>query len=149
VLVASAGTFQAIFRCRDIFRPITSFFLRLQRTDCLGAKANLIYRLCPAFRPQFLFSEDKRLVPFRTGNFDFYLQWKNLLNKTELGFQVVTAASMKMAVLWVVAPCSLVGVHGCFRGAWCLHHQGDDRAISTADINYRESHVMLAYAYGE
>jgi hypothetical protein len=36
-------------------------------------------------------------------------------------FQVLTAASMKMAVFWVVAPCSLVEVYWRFRGACCLH----------------------------
>jgi hypothetical protein len=41
-------------------------------------------------------------------------------------FQVLTAASMKMAVYRVVAPCSLVEVYRRFRGACCLHHQGDD-----------------------
>jgi hypothetical protein len=35
-------------------------------------------------------------------------------------FQVLRAASMKMA------PCSLVEVYRHFRGACCLHHQGDD-----------------------
>jgi hypothetical protein len=35
-------------------------------------------------------------------------------------------ASMKMAVFWVVAPCSLVEVNQCFRGGCCLYHQGDD-----------------------
>jgi hypothetical protein len=29
-----------------------------------------------------------------------------------------------MAVLWVVAPCSLVEVYQRFRGPCCLHHQG-------------------------
>jgi hypothetical protein len=40
-------------------------------------------------------------------------------------FQVLTAASMRMAVFWAVAPCSLVEVYRPFRGACCLHHQGD------------------------
>jgi hypothetical protein len=40
-------------------------------------------------------------------------------------FQVLKAANMKMAVLWVVAPCSLVEVYRRFRGACCLYHQGD------------------------
>jgi hypothetical protein len=31
-----------------------------------------------------------------------------------------------MAVFWVVAPCSLVEVYRRFRGAYCLHHQGDE-----------------------
>jgi hypothetical protein len=38
-------------------------------------------------------------------------------------FQVLTAASTKMAVFWVVAPCSLVEVYRRFSGAWCLHYQ--------------------------
>jgi hypothetical protein len=35
------------------------------------------------------------------------------------------AVSMKVAVLWVVVPCSLVEVYHHFRGACCHHHQGD------------------------
>jgi hypothetical protein len=31
--------------------------------------------------------------------------------------------STKMAVFWVVAPCSLVEVYRRFRGPCCLHHQ--------------------------
>jgi hypothetical protein len=31
----------------------------------------------------------------------------------------------KMAVFWVVAPCSLVELYQRFRGPCCLHHQGD------------------------
>jgi hypothetical protein len=43
-----------------------------------------------------------------------------------VGFEVLTAVSMKFAVFWVVAPCSLVEVYQCFRGPCCLHHQGDE-----------------------
>jgi hypothetical protein len=32
---------------------------------------------------------------------------------------------MKMTVFWDVVPCSLVEIHRCFRGAYCLHHQND------------------------
>jgi hypothetical protein len=39
-------------------------------------------------------------------------------------FQVLTEASMKMVVFWVVAPCCLVEVYRRFRGACCFHHQG-------------------------
>jgi hypothetical protein len=39
-------------------------------------------------------------------------------------FRVFTAASMKIAVFLVVAPCSLVEVYRRFRGACCLHHEG-------------------------
>jgi hypothetical protein len=44
-------------------------------------------------------------------------------------FEVLKAASMKMAVFWVVALCSLVEVYWRFRGARCLHHQGDEDAL--------------------
>jgi hypothetical protein len=40
-----------------------------------------------------------------------------------VGFEVLTAVSMKMAVFWVVAPCSLVEVYQRFRSPCCLHHQ--------------------------
>jgi hypothetical protein len=35
------------------------------------------------------------------------------------------AVSTKVAVFWIVAPCSLVDVYERFRGPCCLHHQGD------------------------
>jgi hypothetical protein len=34
-----------------------------------------------------------------------------------------TAVSVKMAVFWVAAPCSLIEVYQRFRGPCCLHHQ--------------------------
>jgi hypothetical protein len=40
------------------------------------------------------------------------------------------AASIKMAVSWVVVPCSLVEVYQRFRGASCLHHQGNQASTS-------------------
>jgi hypothetical protein len=36
-----------------------------------------------------------------------------------------TGQRKKMAVFWVVAPCSVVEVYRRFRGRCCLHHQGD------------------------
>jgi hypothetical protein len=45
-------------------------------------------------------------------------------NTNHVGFEVLTAASVKMAVFRVVAPCSLLDVYRRFRGACCLHHQG-------------------------
>jgi hypothetical protein len=38
-------------------------------------------------------------------------------------FEVLTAVSTKMAVFWVVAPCSLVEIYHRFRGPCCVHHQ--------------------------
>jgi hypothetical protein len=39
------------------------------------------------------------------------------------GFEVLTAVNTKMAVFWVVVPCSLVEVYQRLRGPCCLHHQ--------------------------
>jgi hypothetical protein len=46
-----------------------------------------------------------------------------LLGTSLVGFEVLTAVSTKMAVFWVVAPCSLVEVYQRFRGLCCLQHQ--------------------------
>jgi hypothetical protein len=40
-------------------------------------------------------------------------------------FHVLTAESMKIRAFWDTAPCSL-GVDRRFRGAYCLHHQGEE-----------------------
>jgi hypothetical protein len=39
-------------------------------------------------------------------------------------FQLLTTASIKVTVFWDAAPCGLV-VYRRFRGAYCLHHQGE------------------------
>jgi hypothetical protein len=39
-------------------------------------------------------------------------------------FQVLTAASVKITVIWDFVSCSLVEVDRRFRGAYCLHHHG-------------------------
>jgi hypothetical protein len=39
-------------------------------------------------------------------------------------FQILSS-SMKMVVFWDVAPCGLVELDWCFRGGYCLCHQGD------------------------
>jgi hypothetical protein len=46
--------------------------------------------------------------------------WK--LHSLWVGFEVLTAVSMKIAVFWVVAPCSRVEVFQSFRGACWRHH---------------------------
>jgi hypothetical protein len=48
-------------------------------------------------------------------------------SKRKVTLEVLTAASMKIAVFWVVAPCSLVEVYRRFTGACCIHHQGDHK----------------------
>jgi hypothetical protein len=58
-----------------------------------------------------------------------YIIYKLVLNG-RMKFQLLTAASMKITVFWDVAPYSLVEVYRRFKGAYCLHHQGD-RPVST------------------
>jgi hypothetical protein len=60
--------------------------------------------------------------------------------KLYVKFDVLTAASTKMAVFWVVALCSPVAVYRRFRGACCLHHQGDYKPPS---CHSSFSHVTL------
>jgi hypothetical protein len=38
-------------------------------------------------------------------------------------------------VFWVVAPCSLVEVNQHFKGAFCLHHQGDHPHVEAASTS--------------
>jgi hypothetical protein len=44
-----------------------------------------------------------------------------------VGFQVLTAVITKMAVFWVVAPCSLVEVYQRFRGPWDRPDDGSSK----------------------
>jgi hypothetical protein len=37
---------------------------------------------------------------------------------------------MKMTVFWDIALCSVVDINQCFRGTYCLHHQGYELFIS-------------------
>jgi hypothetical protein len=58
----------------------------------------------------------------------------------DVGFEVLTAVSMKMAVFWVVMLCSLVEVYQRFRRTCCLHHQGDE-SETTRHYNPEDSHL--------
>jgi hypothetical protein len=50
-------------------------------------------------------------------------------------FEVLTEVSIKMAVFWVVAPCSLVEVHRSFRGACCLLYQAITLMMEAANTS--------------
>jgi hypothetical protein len=41
--------------------------------------------------------------------------------RNNVGFEVLTAVGTKMAVFWVIVPCSMVEVYQRFRGPCCLH----------------------------
>jgi hypothetical protein len=55
------------------------------------------------------------------------------------------AVSTKMAVFWVVVPCSLVEVYQCFRGPCCLHHQGDESLIALMMEAARTSETLVNF----
>jgi hypothetical protein len=57
---------------------------------------------------------------------------------------------LKIAVFWVVAPCSLVEVYQRFRGPCCLHHQGDalkKTAIFILTAVRTSNHTWFVYCY--
>jgi hypothetical protein len=49
--------------------------------------------------------------------------------KMDVRCHTLTATSVKMDVLWNVGSRNLVDNDRCFRGAYCLHHQGDDTHV--------------------
>jgi hypothetical protein len=57
----------------------------------------------------------------------------NALNQAS--FEVLTAANLKMAVVWVVATCSLVQVRRCFRGASTGLHGGTTQQAVILALN--------------
>jgi hypothetical protein len=50
---------------------------------------------------------------------------------------------VKMAVFWVVAPCSLVELYQRFRGPCCLHHQGDACFVHVIRLAESESNKLF------
>jgi hypothetical protein len=56
-------------------------------------------------------------------------------------FQVFKAASMKITVVWDVAPCSLVDIDRRFRGIQCLHNHG--LVAETLLIFYQTARHMI------
>jgi hypothetical protein len=51
-------------------------------------------------------------------------------------FQDLTVASMMFIVFWCVALCSHVEVYRHFRGAYCLHRQGNESSPSETLVNF-------------
>jgi hypothetical protein len=58
------------------------------------------------------------------------------------------AASTKIRAFWDIKPSSLVGVVPHFRGAYCLHHQGDRSSISSLFISRKRLlfHIIMSYS---
>jgi hypothetical protein len=55
---------------------------------------------------------------------------------------------MKCRVFWDVAPCSHVEVDRCFRGAYCLNHQGDI-ALMIEAVRMREERNVYRVLVGK
>jgi hypothetical protein len=54
-----------------------------------------------------------------------------------------------MAIFWDVAPCSLVKVYRRFRGACCLHRQGEiTLGCETWSLIFREEHILRVLENG-
>jgi hypothetical protein len=70
-------------------------------------------------------------------------RWKGSakVGALKLRFQVVTALSLKMAVFWDVAPCSLVEIDQRFRDAFLNRHSVSTRLHGTASQK-TDSHFL-------
>jgi hypothetical protein len=62
-----------------------------------------------------------------------------------VGFEVLMVVSTKMAVFWIVAPCSLVEVYQHFRGPCCLHRQGNLITARSSEILVNFYQTTLRY----
>jgi len=59
-------------------------------------------------------------------------------------FQVLTATDIKMSIFCDAAPCSLIEIQRYCRGTYCLHHQGDNRPVISANF-YRSTRRNIPY----
>jgi hypothetical protein len=92
---------------------VTTLGVGLPESYCTDPDAHLCYiRNLPKASTLLCF--------FVIHNFIFHVLYCDFLSLVEATF------NWKMAVFWVVAPCSLVEVYQSFRGPCCLHHQGDN-----------------------
>jgi hypothetical protein len=57
-----------------------------------------------------------------------------------LRFEVLTAANVKMAVCWTVAPCSFTEVYQCFRGSFT-------GSQTTRRYNPEDIHLQICYSW--
>jgi hypothetical protein len=65
----------------------------------------------------------------------------------QLRFQVLTATNMEIRAFWDISPCSL-GVDRRFRGAYCLHRQGDEGwwlALRTSETSVYSNETTRRY----
>jgi hypothetical protein len=71
-------------------------------------------------------SDDQWEPEISPSNIPFYLiHHYVVLLWNKMTFELLMVMSMKMAIYWNAAQCTLIQIEQCFRGAYCLHHQGD------------------------
>jgi hypothetical protein len=77
---------------------------------------------------------ERIFIKIQHGSYAIGGYFKSVPFKWDLRFSVV---SMKMAVFWVLAPCSLIEVYQCFRGSCCL----DDGGSKTSEtlVNFYQT----------
>jgi hypothetical protein len=63
--------------------------------------------------------------------------------ETRAGFRVLTAASMKMVVFWVVAPCRLARVYRRFRRRCCSQNQSGGPGYKSKDSHLIEAEIIF------
>jgi hypothetical protein len=67
--------------------------------------------------------------------------------KYDVGFEVLTAADMKLSIFWDITPCSSLKVNRCFGGTYRFHLQG--RRIIQAGKQYeKDSKQTLNWIHG-
>jgi hypothetical protein len=60
---------------------------------------------------------------------NFFVMLAEQVHRWSQACEYNTSWNLILSVFWDVASCSLVEVYRRFRGAFCLHHQGDDLKI--------------------
>jgi hypothetical protein len=59
-----------------------------------------------------------------------YALCANIINKSAVeNIATVIFLIMKMIAFWDIAPCILIEMDRPFRGAYCLHHQGNETRL--------------------
>jgi hypothetical protein len=66
-------------------------------------------------------------------------------NSVQARFEVLTTSSVKMSLLWAVVPRRVINTNRRFRGAYCLHHKGDDSPASETPVSiYQTTQCYIA-----
>jgi hypothetical protein len=119
-----------LFFTRYLPKTLLCFILIPNFTSDLHLVSSSRYLLCAFFSEVAIRRKTKfyvKSVGFNLMRLVYELGYsKKQYEKVLVRFKFLTAASMKMTVFWIAAPCSLVEVCRCFRDACYLHYQGHE-----------------------